>query len=152
MAPKPVSSRISSSSSAAASMCKGAVPLMVASVVLALVAIASLLVGCRNPAPREGFSGAAATWGELRYFKMEGCGHCKNFDGVWPAVQDAAKAEGLKTRIIMSTEDEANTNGVRGYPTIQLHRDSDDSKHVFDGSRTAAGIAEWIGTLKQPAA
>lgn len=148
MAPKPVSGRYSSVPSNARSECGSTASIVIASVVLGLVAIVSLFFGCRYPRTAEGFfSGGAdqgaTSKGELRYYKMATCPHCKDFDKDWPAVKEYASSLKVSAVEIDSSSPEVGKNGISGYPTLQLIK-ADGSKATFDDHRSPETIKAWL--------
>ena len=72
----------------------------------------------------EGFTGSGES---ITFYKMETCGHCKNFQPKWEKFQQ--EHPDAKVRVVMAGDGDAEiqTNGVQGFPTILL-TDADNNK------------------------
>tara|TARA_A100001011_G_C14259591_1_gene821732 strand:- start:156 stop:599 length:444 start_codon:yes stop_codon:yes gene_type:complete len=72
---------------------------------------------------REGLAGQPKS---LVYYRMDGCPHCKKFDGDWDKFK-SSNTTSISTRKVDSNDPECQENGVQGFPTILL-TDSDKKK------------------------
>lgn len=114
-----------------------------------LVVLGILLVVSFTRAKREGFEGGA---GNLMYFHMPECGHCKKFNPEWEKLQPLVDAERVPMKLNkIDGTDDANKDlvdqyKVNGYPTIIL--EIGDKSYTFgsdptDGDRNADNVLKW---------
>ncbi len=86
----------------------------------------------------------------LKYFYMESCGYCNEFNPVWEDLKAEVKTKGIniiltKIDIRDTTKgaDEAALYNVKGAPTIILD-DINDKPQEYNGNRTLNDIIKFI--------
>lgn len=109
-----------------------------------LVVLAILLVVSFTRAKREGFEGSA---GNLMYFYMPECGHCKKFNPEWEKIQPMVDNGRIPMKLNkIDGTDDANKDLVKqyevnGFPTIIL--EIGNTPHTYTGERTADAVVAW---------
>lgn len=112
-----------------------------------LVVLGVLLFVSFTRAKREGFEGSA---GNLMYFYMPECGHCKKFNPEWEKLQSSVDAERVPMKLNkIDGTDDANKDlvkqyNVNGFPTLILEIGS--TPYIYDGERTAEAVLTWAKT------
>ena len=109
-----------------------------------LVVLLAVFLYAFFKAKKEGFENAA---GNLMYFYMPECGHCKQFNPEWEKLQKMVddKRAPLKLNKIDGTDDAnkalVEQYSVNGFPTLILEYGS--KPHTYDGERTADAVFKW---------
>lgn len=90
-----------------------------------------------------------ASQAKLFYVYMEGCAHCKHFDGAWTAFVDRYRSSlegvGVSASRIRSDDATAKRLGVSGYPSILLVSTTGAfPPRLFDGPRTSVNLASFV--------
>jgi hypothetical protein len=86
----------------------------------------------------------------LIYFYMDGCPHCRDFEGDWQAFllqnRDTLSAKGVVPRRLPSDSHEAREFKVTSFPTVLLVA-SGTAPVVFAGERSVAGLVSFVAGL-----
>jgi thiol-disulfide isomerase/thioredoxin len=99
-------------------------------------------------AKKEGFENGA---GNVMYFYMPECGHCKKFNPEWEKLQkmvDDDRAPLTLNKVDGTDEankDLVNQYNVKGFPTIIVEFGNKSS--VYDGERTAEAVFKWASDI-----
>jgi thiol-disulfide isomerase/thioredoxin len=84
----------------------------------------------------------------LKYFYMESCGHCKDFNSVWDKLQETIKNTNVEAVKYDIRDNEIGTKEaefyeVKGAPTIILV-DNKKKFYEYNGNRTLEDIKKFI--------
>ena len=99
-------------------------------------------------AKKEGFENGA---GNIMYFYMPECGHCKKFNPEWEKLQKMVddKRAPMTLNKVDGTDDAnkdlVNQYNVKGFPTIILEFGNKSS--VYNGERTAEAVFKWASGI-----
>jgi len=93
---------------------------------------------------REGFNNDMA---KLKLYYADWCGHCKRFKPIFDGdLKNRIKELNLPVKLVpvdcTTDNEEANRNGVTGYPTLIL--EVNNKNEVYDGDREPEQIVEFI--------
>jgi len=97
---------------------------------------------------KEGFENGA---GNVMYFYMPECGHCKKFNPEWEKLQKMVDNERapLTLNKVDGTDDAnkdlVNQYNVKGFPTIII--EFGNKSTVYDGERTADAVFKWASGI-----
>lgn len=69
------------------------------------------------------------------FYYMTGCPHCDDAQTEWEKFVEKAKAAGISTEKIESSDEKASAAKVTSFPTFIFTKDGKDT--VYDGDRTA---------------
>ena len=80
----------------------------------------------------------------VKYF-APWCGHCKRLAPTWEKLAEEATAAGLNVKIAKVdctvARDTCSNQGIRGYPTLQLHSNGKVDK--YSGSRDLQALLDY---------
>ena len=91
------------------------------------------------------YEGFADQTPSLVLYHLPSCGHCTRMMPEWDTLQDKyARVPSVNVSKVdcSMNPDEAEKNGIGGFPTIILFKDG--QKKVYEGERTAAGLEAFI--------
>jgi thiol-disulfide isomerase/thioredoxin len=80
------------------------------------------------------------------FFKMDGCGHCKNMQPEWDKFEKTSSVP-TKTMVAGKNDKEAKKWDVKGYPTI-LMVEAGKVIDTFNGERNVAGLSGFANKHK----
>ena len=97
------------------------------------------------PNVMEGMSAGPAT--SIKYFHMNGCGHCKKFSPVWDSW---TPPDGIEKKKIENNDmsEKEKALGVSGFPTVLLVDKDDNKVATFSDERTAEKLTEFVNANK----
>ena len=116
--------------------------------VILLVILVIVFLYAFMRAKKEGFENGA---GNIMYFYMPECGHCKKFNPEWEKLQKMVddKRAPMTLNKVDGTDDAnkdlVNQYNVKGFPTIILEFGNKSS--VYNGERTAEAVFKWASGI-----